>query len=320
MEWVALASSYYLDPKLEGCNASVERMFTRIIAYCGAHETGGKVPKNVHVYVGLARSKRALDALILSGILHERADGWLELASWSKWQKDADDLARLRTGNRERKRKQRKNQEDTSRDKHDDVTRAPHITPQDKTVTSDVGTSPHVGDAGASERPGRPVPTNGWKLVRAVVPASLGQAMITDLSIRSAQMLNEGTSPEDVTACLELWMTKPDAGSGLLPHMLAQVVKTRAPRQAPQGLTSRQRKYLEAELLKDNPDPRAIQLAEENGYGPRPDRAPAPGGPGLRQPQHRRAHGGELAAGGEDRTLDFGDSSGGGAYALRPID
>lgn len=266
MEWVALASSYYLDPKLEGCNASVERMFTRIIAYCGAHETGGKVPRNVHVYVGLARSQRALDVLISSGILREREDGWLELPSWSKWQKDADDLVKLRAGNRERKRRQRESEADRSRDKQAHVTRAPHITPQDKTTCGDLSTHPHLREAGAdtSGRPGKPVPPTGWKLVRQATPATLGQATRTELAIRASEMLTAGTPAEDVTACLELWMTKPDAGPGLLPHLLANVVKARTATAGPTtgAATSKAQGWLDIarELAQDQPpEQKAIQ-------------------------------------------------------------
>src|SRR5699024_4664761 len=75
--------------------------------------------------------------------------------------------------------------------------------------------------------PGPKVPIQGWKLVREHTPANLGQSSRSMLAIRVDEMIRSGTPEPDVRACLDLWMTKPEAGPGLLPHLLAEVVKTR---------------------------------------------------------------------------------------------
>src|SRR5699024_635907 len=55
-------------------------------------------------------------------------------------------------------------------------------------------------------------------------------------------------------------------------------------------LTTRERRHIEAELLKENPDPRLVRVAQEAGLisGPGPDRAAAADRGGIRQPEHRR--------------------------------
>lgn len=87
--------------------------------------------------------------------------------------------------------------------------------------------------------PGPKVPIQGWKLVREHTPANLGQSSRSMLAIRVDEMIRSGTPEPDVRACLDLWMTKPEAGPGLLPHLLAEVVKTRDHKPPVEGAATR---------------------------------------------------------------------------------
>ena len=87
--------------------------------------------------------------------------------------------------------------------------------------------------------PGPKVPIQGWKLVREHTPANLGQSSRSMLAIRVDEMIRSGTPESDVRACLDLWMTKPEAGPGLLPHLLAEVVKTRDHKPSVEGAATR---------------------------------------------------------------------------------
>lgn len=75
----------------------------------------------------------------------------------------------------------------------------------------------------------RPVPAEGWKLVRSVIPSEHPQAVKTDLALRASTLLKSGTSHETVEAALRLWLTKPHLGPGTLPSLVSEVLKTQQP-------------------------------------------------------------------------------------------
>lgn len=116
MEKIWLASNYYLDPKLAGCSASVERMFTRLLAYCGSLETRGKLPPKPWTFVGLPNGKRSTFELVSRGILRELPGGSFEFPAWSGWQDSGDELAERRRRDRERKRAARLEASEASAD------------------------------------------------------------------------------------------------------------------------------------------------------------------------------------------------------------
>src|SRR5574338_1700532 len=115
--WIALSSRYYMDEKLSGCSAGVERMFTRLLAYCRLADTGGNVPENAHILVQLPRQKSDVIALETRGILVPNSDrpGW-HFPAWPDWQEKGDALQQRRKSDRERKRRQRQGVTGQSRD------------------------------------------------------------------------------------------------------------------------------------------------------------------------------------------------------------
>nr|WP_314143362.1 helix-turn-helix domain-containing protein [uncultured Rhodococcus sp.] len=75
----------------------------------------------------------------------------------------------------------------------------------------------------------RPVPAEGWKLVRSTIPDTHPQAVRTDLAIRAGALTKSGTPAETVEAALRLWLTKPNLGPGTLPSLVSEVLKTQQP-------------------------------------------------------------------------------------------
>lgn len=124
MKKVWLSSTYYLDPKFEGISATTERLFTRLLAYCGNAETEGFLPRNVFKTVGLSNGNRSFIDLIQRGIIVPAEEGGHRFAAWSDWQDKGDKLVQRQKADRERKRKQRERQEQMSRDASRDVTPA----------------------------------------------------------------------------------------------------------------------------------------------------------------------------------------------------
>lgn len=122
MDKVWLATDYCVDDKLDGCSAAVERMFTRLLAWCGRNNCRGKLPKKPWTFVGLPGGKSAVMDLCARGFLSELPDGTFEFGGWLIWNSKADDLAKRRQADRERKRRQRDRDSDVSRDQSRDVT------------------------------------------------------------------------------------------------------------------------------------------------------------------------------------------------------
>lgn len=72
---------------------------------------------------------------------------------------------------------------------------------------------------------GPKIPNDGWKLIREAVPNTFPQATKTALALQAGQLLHAGTEPDIVREALKLWMAKPNAGPGLLPHLAADAIK-----------------------------------------------------------------------------------------------
>lgn len=257
MERVWLATNYYQDPKVVGCPATTERMLTRLIAYCGNAETGGYLPENPHKAVGIPRGKQAVDDLIARGILNvcdtlpahirhvsdtetctKRVESVSETStknewkyyfpSWRNWNSQADDLVKRKKNERERQAKKRKLDATVSRDMSRDVT-APEKRREEKN-SKEFSSNAYVSDARDDEKPRGPaVPVDAWKLVRNVIPNQHPTAVRTDLAMRASALLKSGTAEGTVKAALELWLTKPNLGPGVLPSLVSEVIKSASP-------------------------------------------------------------------------------------------
>lgn len=286
MQRVWLSTTYYQDPKLVGCSANTERMFSRLIAYCGSAETGGRLPENPHKIVGLPNGKRSVDDLISRGILieiiakpsqsrHETIakstrnaheidapEMWkYRFAGWSNWNSQADELVKRKEAERERQRRKRERDVDMSRDMSRDVTPLEERRGEENSKESSKNT--HLSNARADEPRGPAVNVEAWKLVRAVIPDIHPQAVRTDLAMRVNQLITAGTPPATAKAALELWLTKPNAGTGLLPSLVSEVIKTSAPQTfTGRAMSTADKRVAEAQALRALFDPQPPQMRE----------------------------------------------------------
>lgn len=152
MEWFAVSSTYYLDPKFDGITSTVERMFLRLMALSRQADLKGILPTNPHVSVGIPSGKRSVSELKSRGILSEMDDGKLYFPAWDKWNGIGDELEERRESDRERKRRERAKKAEMSRD-NPDMSRG---TGQDKTeqdISTYVEGSSHVPAAGEETTP-----------------------------------------------------------------------------------------------------------------------------------------------------------------------
>lgn len=264
MEKVWLASLYYVDPKLVGCSAATERMFTRLLAYCGNAENGGKMPAKVWTFVGLSNGKVAVLDLVSRGVLVALPDGGYEFPAWRGWQESGDKLAERRRKDRERKRAKRNGDGHVSAETSAEF-RTTEERRGDKKTTSGQN-APHVStatdtDEQPAERPTGPaIKPDAARMVREIIPRNQPDAVKSALRIKASEMLIAGTPPAIVEAALHEWMTRTDVGPGILPSLVSGLLKARDPRAAPKrALTKSERQFVELELMKDNPDPVALR-------------------------------------------------------------
>lgn len=120
MDWVKLATRYYLDPAVASLpDADTELLFVRGLAYAGSEETGGFIPEVI--VSSLIRRRRygaAVEALIARSLwVPSTGDGGqpgYRIRRWGDWQEELDALARRRASDRERKRKQRQGERESA--------------------------------------------------------------------------------------------------------------------------------------------------------------------------------------------------------------
>lgn len=113
MDWVKLATRYYLDPAVASLpDADTELLFIRSLAYSGAEETRGFIPEVI--VPSLIRRRRygaAVEALVARSLwvpcTGDRGQPGYRIRRWEDWQEELDSLAQRRANDRERKRRQR---------------------------------------------------------------------------------------------------------------------------------------------------------------------------------------------------------------------
>jgi len=75
----------------------------------------------------------------------------------------------------------------------------------------------------------RRIPIDGWRLVRDLIPAEHPQAVRTGLAVQVATLLGGGTPEADARQALQLWLSKPALGPGILPSLVSEVIRKRNP-------------------------------------------------------------------------------------------
>lgn len=106
MDWVKLATNYYLDPAIMRAGEAAETLFTRALAYVGDHETDGVVPREaLRILVARGGTARAR-ALVREGLWEVIPEGW-RFVQWTKHQASRDQMAARRESGRARQARHR---------------------------------------------------------------------------------------------------------------------------------------------------------------------------------------------------------------------
>jgi len=107
VDWCRLSTGYYLDPALLRAGEAAEVLFLRCLAYSGAQERRGVIPRNVLPMLTPTRTKGRVDALVREGLLVEQGGHELLIRSWERWQESLDGESVRRRKAREKKARQR---------------------------------------------------------------------------------------------------------------------------------------------------------------------------------------------------------------------
>lgn len=115
MKAVWLSSTYYLDEAVQSLSANGERMFLRLMAYCGAAESSGYVSEAAIKMVGLPNPRKLVTELVEVHILVPRPGGGWDFRSWESWNSAGDALIARRKADRERQARLRAAKQGKSR-------------------------------------------------------------------------------------------------------------------------------------------------------------------------------------------------------------
>lgn len=173
----------------------------------------------------------------------EARDGGIQFTKWVKYQRSRAEVKAYRDADAERKRNERKspkrgvNSDDpkmsgrTSPGQRPDD-REPKTETETETYNAEVDHAPlrNVDDERGQER-GRsnPVDPSASRLVATLIPSNIPATVKTALRISASQLMLGDKMPAEVVAeSLRRWAAKPGSGTGLLPHIAADVVREQA--------------------------------------------------------------------------------------------
>lgn len=277
MEKVWLATKYYLDDKLSGCSAATERMFTRLLAWVGDNETGGKLPKNPHTFVGLLHGKSAVNDLVSRGVLLTQSDGGYAFAGWGNWNSQADELAQRKRADRERKRRERERKAGQSRDMSRDVTNTDEDRDKDPYLRRDDDErNTHTTESSSTFADGTPIPDEPppteisastpprqqpGSAARTVVRQELGTAgyprkTLDRLAVQVGRLAHQGLADDVIRESLREWERRSGAKPEWLETIAGDVVQGRRARAAParvKPVSTTDARIAAAQALKDRP-------------------------------------------------------------------
>ena len=230
MTWFKADDGFYDHPKFLKLSNAAVGLWAKAGSWCGRYLTDGVIPASqVKVLKGTANQVSALIEVGLwveteldSGAKAYRFHDWDDYQPTREQKlKERADAAERQRESRERKRQKQGKRENVTRDSHEPVTR-----------------DSHECHTNLSQRPDptRPDPSPSEVQVAGSADGEQGAgelASMIDFVVRDRPdcrpgltrsveaLIRSGRSVEDVRAGLDAWWRRPDAGPGLLAHLVA---------------------------------------------------------------------------------------------------
>lgn len=246
--------NFYDGPEVNSIPSRIRAAAIGVWALAGDYAatglTDGYVPAGVLKTLGCTPKIRAALMVTvnkkgeLSPLWIDARDGGIQLTNWAKHQRTNDEVTAYRNSEAERKRLAREarakataseNAETSAEcpDGQNTVFRTDVRDPKTETETEintyspTVESSPNVG--GDERGLTAPVSVSASRLVATVIPDKFPTAVRTALRLKASELMTgDGIPADDVADALRRWLTKPDAGPGLLPNLVADVQRERA--------------------------------------------------------------------------------------------
>lgn len=106
MDWIKLASNYYLDTALHAAGEDAEVLFVRALGYSGGAESGGFIPEGVVPMLCPRRPRPRAEALVREK-LWTKVRGGYQIRNWHSAQRELELLIERKRKDAERKRQER---------------------------------------------------------------------------------------------------------------------------------------------------------------------------------------------------------------------
>lgn len=257
MEWFAFSSKFYLDLDDQGVSEKAQMLLMRICAYVADNETSGIISDAAIRKLGIRQVSTRLEELLehklivrvsvnsrstrdqLANNSHTNSrttrdqlvnNSTYEIPAWFKWNEALERLVKKRKADRERIAEKRRNPSNVARQSREkNAMSHDYIDSNNKENSKEFSSSSLVSNGREEQPRGPAVPVDAWKLIRAVIPNEHPQAVKTDLALRAGALIKSGTPEPTVRAALELWLTKPNVGPGILPSLVSEVIRSASP-------------------------------------------------------------------------------------------
>lgn len=174
----------------------------------------------------------------LSPLWIDARNGGIQLTNWAKHQRTNDEVTTYRANEAERKREERAAKGNRSTSENSETSgrtiggQTTDVRPdagdpktETETKTEFFGYVPE--SASLSTARDSIAATPGADLVRELIPNTIPASERTMLRIKASALLREGSSREDVTDGLRLYLAKPHLGAGALPALVSEAIRSR---------------------------------------------------------------------------------------------
>ncbi len=214
MDWCRLGTAYYLDRAVLRAGEAAEVLFLRCIAYSGAEESRGLVPRYVLPMLTPTKTKARTDALLREGLLLDAGDD-VQIRSWERWQESLDTEADRRRKDRERKAAVRAKLRTESADASADLSADSPQTVQPESARKEVEVEVEVEKTSSSSTRKRAAKAtavpDAFPITAAMAEWGRANApLITDPQRETAKFLDHhrstGKTFKDWTAAWRTWM------------------------------------------------------------------------------------------------------------------
>jgi hypothetical protein len=247
--------NFYDGPEVSSIPKRIRAAAVGVWALAGDYSatklTDGYVPADVLENLGCTdKIRAALKVTInvkgeLSPLWVDGPSGGIQLTNWPKHQRTNAEVTAYLHADAERKRlaretkRNRLNSQNTETSEECPTGHPPDVRADSALLETETETKKelftyvddeHSRNVGGDERGlSAPIDVSASRLVATLIPDTFPAAVRTALRLKVSELINrDHINADDIADALRKWLTKPDAGPGLLPNFVADIQRARA--------------------------------------------------------------------------------------------